>query len=118
MDYDKQQLVLHSPFNIDTHKETFVNYLEVVMSPEGVVEYAVPSHQEKLISVLQKCKGWSREEVYLHCPEDYYFDFMKWLCECTGYIAIWDNYFYGTANIQQQESLNILKANNLYKGEI
>ena len=33
-----QQKVLHSPFDIETHKNTFVSYLEVVISPEGTVD--------------------------------------------------------------------------------
>ena len=41
--------VLHSPFDVKVHKATFVNYLEVVILEDGTVEYAVPSHQEKMI---------------------------------------------------------------------
>lgn len=28
---------IYSPFDIQQHKEKYVNYLEVVISPEGVV---------------------------------------------------------------------------------
>ena len=49
---ERQQEVLLSPFDINTHKETFISYLEVVISPEGVVEYAVPSHSEKLVEIF------------------------------------------------------------------
>ena len=43
---------LHSPFDLQKHMETYINYLEVVIFPDGHIEYAVPSHQEKLIRVL------------------------------------------------------------------
>ena len=55
--HERMQEVLHSPFDIETHKQTFVSYLEVVISPEGVVEYATPSHTDKLIEILAKQKG-------------------------------------------------------------
>ena len=49
---DNARIVLHSPFDIKVHKQTFINYLEVVISPEGIVEYAVPSHVEKLLQIF------------------------------------------------------------------
>lgn len=55
---ERQQEVLHSPFDIETHKQTFVSYLEVVISPEGTVEYAVPSHSDKLVEIFAKQKGF------------------------------------------------------------
>lgn len=30
---DNARLVLHSPFDIKVHKQTFINYLEVVIPP-------------------------------------------------------------------------------------
>ena len=45
-----QDEVLHSPFNIETHKKTFINYLEVVITSDGVIHYAIPSHQEFYIN--------------------------------------------------------------------
>ncbi|GAB6761703.1 hypothetical protein [Bacillus cereus] len=43
----KQQETLRGPFDIETHKKCFVDYLEVVIDEEGTVMYATPSHQEK-----------------------------------------------------------------------
>lgn len=40
----EQQRVLRSPFDIETHKATFVNYLEVCIDEGGTPHYAVPSH--------------------------------------------------------------------------
>ena len=44
----KEEKVLHSSFNVKTHKETFINYLEAIINPNGIIEYAVPSHMEKV----------------------------------------------------------------------
>ena len=48
---------LHSPFDLQQHKNTFINYLEVVIRPSGLVEYAVPSHQEKLLRIWAVDQG-------------------------------------------------------------
>lgn len=59
---DNAHLVLHSPFDIKVHKQTFINYLEVVISPEGVVEYAVPSHVEKLLQIFMSKYSFTDRE--------------------------------------------------------
>lgn len=41
----KEKYTLYSKFDIDKHAETFINYLEVIIDENGVVHYAVPSHQ-------------------------------------------------------------------------
>lgn len=48
------QEVLHGTFDAELHKRTFIDYLEVVISPEGIVEYAIPSHSEKLLQVYMQ----------------------------------------------------------------
>lgn len=105
--------VLHSKFDIKVHKKTFVNYLEVIMMPDGQIEYAVPSHSEKLISVAMKMKNCSRSKLYDMCPEEYYFDVNTWLCNETGCLAIWDNRVVGNPNNIQQNCLNILISEGL-----
>lgn len=60
-----QDEVLHSPFNIETHKKTFVNYLEVVITSDGVIHYAIPSHQEFCINyAIQLGLFKSRKALY------------------------------------------------------
>lgn len=51
-----QQEILQAPFDIETHKKTFIDYLEVIIRPDGTVEYAVPSHMYKLMSVYEDGK--------------------------------------------------------------
>lgn len=105
--------VLKRPFNIETHKKTFINYLEVVISPDGVIEYGVPSHTAKLEQIL-RAKGI---EPIKECPREYYADYNSWLCKMTGYIMVWglpNSYVVGKPNQKQQEALDLLKKEGLY----
>lgn len=42
------------PFSIERHKKTFVNYMEAVIDENGVVHYAIPSHERKLVEMILK----------------------------------------------------------------
>lgn len=93
---ERQQEVLHSPFDIETHKRTFVAYLEVVISPEGIVEYAVPSHTDKLIEILAKQKGIktfdeAKKYVFDTATNNGYCSSIDFLTGVTGYISVWFN---------------------------
>ena len=59
-----QQEVLRQPFNIETHKETFINYLEVIINEDGSIEYAVPSHIEKVYQKYMDKYKVSRQYIY------------------------------------------------------
>ena len=90
----RQQEVLHSPFDIETHKQTFVSYLEVVISPEGTVEYAVPSHTDKLIEILAKQKGIenfdeAKRYAFNTAINNGYCTSIDFLTGVTGYISVW-----------------------------
>lgn len=92
--FEVQQKVLHSPFDIETHKQTFVSYLEVVISPEGIVEYAVPSHTDKLIEILAKQKGIenfdeAKRYVFNTAMNNGYCSSIDFLTGVTGYISVW-----------------------------
>lgn len=109
--------VLHSAFDIETHKRTFVNYLEAVILEDGTIEYAVPSHQEKLISLCTEILKVTRQELINLCPPIYYGDFTRWLCEKSNSISVWNDFYIGCANEAQRKSLRLLKENGIYKGE-
>lgn len=113
-----EQEVLHGAFDLETHKKTFINYLEVVISEEGTVMYAVPSHQEKLISIACEKLGVSRQELNDLCPREYYFDFLFWLCKITGCVSLWNEYMIGTANEEQKQTVQVLMDEGLYRGTI
>ena len=110
---------LHSEFDIEKHKATFVDYLEVVIDADGKVMYAVPSHQEKLIALACQKLGITRDELNAKCPREYYFDFLKWLCFTTGAMSVWNDFCeYGNPSVKQIGILRKLKMAGLYKGVI
>ena len=111
-----QDMILHGPFDPEIHKQAFVNYLEIIIRKDGTVEYAVPSHQEKLISVAMSDTGKSRREIFDMCPPEYYFDVIKWLCSLTGCLAVWNSCFVGTPNAAQCRALRSLRHHGLYLG--
>ena len=108
---------LNSKFNIDQHKEHFIHYLEVVIRTDGTVEYAVPSHQEKLIAIAMEKLDCTREELYAKCPIEFYFDVTAWLCLITGCVSVWETYTVGIFNNAQLKALQELEAAGLYIGE-
>lgn len=109
---------LHSEFDIEEHKRTFVNYLEVLIEENGHVVYAVPSHQELAIKMACKAHNWTRKQLNDACPPEYYFDFMTWLLAQINAISVWHTMYMGKANEKQKEKLRELKRNGLYKGDI
>lgn len=109
---------LYSEFDIQKHKETFINYLEVLIEPNGHVLYAVPSHQELAIKLACDAKGWTRNQLGEACPPEYYFDFLPWVLQFTGCISVWNNMYVGEANEAQLNKLREMKRNGIYKGEI
>lgn len=109
---------LHSEFNVLKHKATFVNYLEVLIEPNGHVLYAVPSHQELAIALACKSKGWTREQLNNACPQEYYFDFLKWVLSLTGCVSVWNDFYIGTLNDAQRESLEEMKYAGIYRGDL
>lgn len=110
---------VYSDFDIDQHMKTFIHYLEVVIDENGKIMYAVPSHQEKLISLACEKLNVAREELNAMCLQEYYFDFMYWLCKMSGACAVWEKFIqYDKLTEQQIRALRMLKDNGLYLGEI
>ena len=120
---EEQQRVLHSSFDIETHKQTFVSYLEAVISPEGVVEYAVPSHTEKLIEIFMKQKGFddiikAKEYVIKTTINNGLCSSIEFLTGVTGYISIWFDHYVASdpPTKQQLDKLKELFDNGVYVG--
>ena len=109
---------LHSEFDPDKHAKTYINYLEVLITEEGKVIYAVPSHQELAIKLACEKLDVTRAELGQMCPVEYYFDFLTWVLMLTGTIAVWNNFYVGTANESQIKTLQMLKDKQLYKGDL
>lgn len=110
---ERMQEVLHSPFDVRTHKATFINYLELIVRPDGTPEYATPSHMMKLAEIY----GKSMDDIY----EEYYQeqlgqDGIDYLCAKTGCIAVWNNRVQGIPNEAQSTALRQLQEAGLYSG--
>lgn len=119
----QEEYNVYSKFDIQSHKETYINYLEVLILEDGRVEYAVPSHQEKALEVACKKLNKTKQEIEDMCPKEYYCDYLTWLLGITGSISVWGNcakhfIIYKTINKKQIATLKKLKLHGLYKGDI
>ena len=63
------------------------NYCEIVISPDGDIEYAIPSHLYKLIDLSKESKD-ELNKIMPNCAAP-----LNWLCEHTKYAVCWYNYF-------------------------
>jgi hypothetical protein len=112
--------VLKGKFDIELHKKTFYRYLEVIIDPEGVVHYAVPSHNERTIKYIMDTLGFDRQQIedmvkmlWVDCG-----GMVEALCEISKCISVWNNFYIGKANDKQRETLQKLQDNGLYEGAI
>lgn len=110
---------IYSVFDVEQHKKTYVNYLEVIIGEGGKAAYAIPSHQEALIKIACRKFGVTRQELNDMCPQEWYFDFLRWLCKMTVCCSVWNEFVIGYEfTAEQVETLELLKAHGVYKGEI
>jgi len=112
---------LHSPFDIKLHKQNYINYLEVVIFPDGHIEYAIPSHQEKLIQICLDQLGITRYTLERMCPKNYYCDFLTWLCTMSGCVSVWNEYIVKSdvneLTKDQEYTIKLLQAEGLLRIE-
>ena len=109
--------VLRSPFDVKVHKETFINYIEVVILEDGSIEYAVPSHQMKVVDIIANKRNITRQDVADLCPPEYYFNYNYWLCIESNTIMVWNDFYMGNPNNAQLQTLIMLMTEGLYQGE-
>lgn len=62
------------------------NYCEIVISPTGDIEYAIPSHLYKMMAITGKDKNELDEMIPEKAAP------LPWLVEYTGYGAVWYDY--------------------------
>lgn len=118
VDYNTQRTVMSKPFNITTHKNTFTNYLELVLDEDGEAHYAVPSHKDWLLAYACVKFEKTRKQIEAMCPPDMYFDLITWLTNLTGCVAVWDVAINGKPNRKQKSMLQLLKIEGLYRGRV
>jgi len=104
-----QDEVLHSPFNIETHKKTFIDYLEVVITQDGVIHYAIPSHLEFCYRYALEVYGFKdREQLYKYLDKTH--QDIEQLTKCC---LAWTHFVRGYVNEPILRSLQDLIQNNL-----
>lgn len=110
---------VYSDFDIQKHKETFIDYLEVIINANGHIMYAVPSHQEKLIAMVMEARGWTRQELMEHCPERFHCSFLDWLLLVADAVSVWSAFCIAPAPRPKHiEALRRLSEAGLYTGAI
>lgn len=91
---------VYSKFSLSKHKVAFINYFEAIILPTGEVQYAVPSHQEKLLSLA--FPGLTREEMWEQIPEEA--DVLRFLLDKTRCISCWTDFHIGEPYTSMQEA--------------
>lgn len=102
--------VLAGPFDMEVHKATFRNYLEVVILPSGRVCYAVPSHQQWIERYYHETTG---RDPSADCPRSRWLDYLDWLIEKTGCVCAWTCGLMGRPNEMQRETIDMLRREGL-----
>ena len=110
---------LHCPFDIEKHKQRYVNYLEVVIDEDGTIMYAVPSHQEKAVALACTKLNVCRNKLEAMCPPEYYLNYSTWLCMVAKLVLVWNDFCIAAdLNTKQIGALRRLKMAGLYRGTI
>lgn len=102
---------VYSEFDIEMHKNTYINYLEIVIERNGKIHYAVPSHIMKLEHLLMDKYKIEKDELnklYREECEDCCstFGYLEWLMDRTGAITVHNTIYRGKANRVQ---ISVLK---------
>ena len=95
-------------FDYKTHRENFINYLEVIILEDGEIVYAVPSHQQKLIELYCKKHNVTPRELQEIIPLQE--SPIDWLIYNLGVISVWYEFIYRPKEItdKQKEALERL----------
>ena len=111
---------VHSLFDIEKHKEVYpYDYLEVIITSDGTIQYATPSHTEKTTALACTKLGVTRDELACMCPREYHADYITWLCMVSETVSVWEKFCVApNPTINQINTLKRLKMAGLYKGRI
>lgn len=99
----------NSRFDLQEHLNKYTNYLEAVIFEDGHIEYAVPSHQEKLVSIACKIENKSREEIVDETPPEYYFDWLNYLINKTKCVSVWFDFIITPKQISDAQNQTIIE---------
>lgn len=112
---------IYCDFDIEKHKQTYIDYLEVLILENGKVIYAIPSHTAKAEELCCEKLGIEWKQLADMCPREYWGDYLTWLLTICRAVALWSNsYAVGKngLNVKQKATLRKLKLNGLYKGNV
>lgn len=106
-----------SDFDIKQHKAKYINYFEAVILPNGKVEYAIPSHQEKLVNIVMQKENKTKAEVWNSISV--YDDVLRVLVDRSGCVSCWSKFICSPDKITSEQTimLNILIAQDLTTGK-
>ena len=100
--------ILKEPFDIHTHAENFICYCEVIVHPNGNIEYAVPSHERKLVEIYARVHNISVDDAMeILQRQD---DPTEFAMHDTGCIYVWYDHLYNATNLtdKQHDALKML----------
>jgi len=107
----KDKYSVYSDFDVRKHKKHFTDYLEVIITPDGQVHYAIPNHVEFMIGYICRRDRINPRQLERRCPRVYHFDFLTWLCKESGCVSVWSNFIKAVAFTKAQiKALNELRA--------
>lgn len=111
---------IYCDFDMEKHKQTYINYLEILILEDGKVVYAIPSHQKKAEQLCCEKLNISKSELN-ELSKNHIWDYMEWLLTTSKAIAVWNDFYmcgYDSINKKQMAKLKKLKLNGLYKGKL
>lgn len=121
---------MNSTFDLDSHLKykddvcRFESGLECIILPDGVIEYAMPSHQCYLERYICQTKRIAYQELLDLCPREYYCNYLQWLLNTSGCLSVWETFymypidFYCNEDDLRYVSLKLLIDSGLLKAEV
>ena len=105
-----ERVYINEPFDYKKHKDNFTCYLEVIITPDGEIKYAVPDHKTAIINYCNLNKEELKKNKELQILDS--------LIEYSHCICVYTYEYRGKANDKQMRVLSRLKDYGLYKGDL
>ena len=93
---------------VDENPSLFVHYFEAVIDKSGLVYFACPSHERKILDLLNKQYKINTNDEPWRSALDYAYDY--------DYAVIWYNRVLGNLNKFQRNTINKLREYNILQG--
>lgn len=93
------------PFDLTQEPDKY-GYFEVLIGKNGNVYDAPNGHQRGVVMMIARDQKMTPEEVEQKADKIYY---QEWLLKESGAIMVWHQFYIGTPNEQQQQTIEYLK---------